>query len=170
MRWQWQHMLGARAHRSKHDTRTNISVFCLHIWSSIRSRTINGFNKYVFGFYSHKKVWYKSEKALGMCSECHYTTGDWGMETWQIALGARCHVSIRQTPSLCNAILNTCPCLLAICSHAFDIIAIVNHAPGWPPLFVMLAVTILWQNGRHCIYKESDRLTDLSLLNTHQHS
>ena len=27
---------------------------------------------------------------------------------------ARCHVSIRQSPSLCNAILNTCPCLLAI--------------------------------------------------------
>ena len=27
---------------------------------------------------------------------------------------ARCHVSIRQSPSLCNAILNTCPCLIAI--------------------------------------------------------
>ena len=27
---------------------------------------------------------------------------------------AGCHVSIRQSPSLCNAILNTCPCLLAI--------------------------------------------------------
>ena len=40
--------------------------------------------------------------------------GDWRMETWQLALRARCHVSIRQSPSLCNAILNTCPCLLAI--------------------------------------------------------
>ena len=39
--------------------------------------------------------------------------GDWRMETWQLALRARCHVSIRQSPS-CNAILNTCPCLLAI--------------------------------------------------------
>ena len=28
----------------------------------------------VFGFYSHWKVWYKSEKAFGMCSEWHYTT------------------------------------------------------------------------------------------------
>ena len=43
--------------------------------------------------------------------------GDWRMETWQLALRARCHVSIRQSPSLCNAILNTCPCLLAIGSH-----------------------------------------------------
>ena len=40
--------------------------------------------------------------------------GDWRMETWQLALRARYHVSIRQSPSLCNAILNTCPCLLAI--------------------------------------------------------
>ena len=30
---------------------------------------------------------------------------------------ARCHVSIRQSPSLCNAILNTCPCLLPIQYH-----------------------------------------------------
>ena len=43
--------------------------------------------------------------------------GDWRMETWQLALRARCHVSIRQSPSLCNAILNTCPCLLAIWFH-----------------------------------------------------
>ena len=43
--------------------------------------------------------------------------GDWRMETWQLALRARCHVSIRQSPSLCNAILNTCPCLLAITTH-----------------------------------------------------
>ena len=33
------------------------------------------------------------------------------METWQLALRARCHVSIRQSPSLCNAILNTCQML-----------------------------------------------------------
>ena len=28
----------------------------------------------MFGFYSLWKVWYKSEKAFGMCSEWHYTT------------------------------------------------------------------------------------------------
>ena len=38
--------------------------------------------------------------------------GDWRMETCQLALRARCHVSIRQSPSLCNAILNT---------HAFSL-------------------------------------------------
>ena len=43
--------------------------------------------------------------------------GGWRMETWQLALRARCHVSIRQSPSLCNAILNTCPCLLVIWIH-----------------------------------------------------
>ena len=46
--------------------------------------------------------------------------GDWRMETWQLALRARCHVSIRQSPSLCNAILNTCPCLLAIIQYVSD--------------------------------------------------
>ena len=50
--------------------------------------------------------------------------GDWRMETWQLALRARCHVSIRQSPSLCNAILNTCPCLLAIL------------IPNWRPFFL----------------------------------
>ena len=76
-RWQWQHVRAARARSSKQNTRANISVFCLHIWPSIRSRARNGFNKRlinVFGFYSHWKVWYKSEKAFGMCSEWHYTT------------------------------------------------------------------------------------------------
>ena len=72
-RWQWQHVRAARARSSKQNTRAN-SVFCLHKWSSIKSRAINGFNKCVFGFYSYWKVWYKSEKAFGMCSEWHYTT------------------------------------------------------------------------------------------------
>ena len=72
-RWQWQHVRAARARSSKQNTRAN-SVFCLQIWPSIKSRAINGFNKCVFGFYSHWKVWYKSEKAFGMCSEWHYTT------------------------------------------------------------------------------------------------
>ena len=48
-------------------------VFCLHMWPSLKSRAINGLNKCVFGFYSHWKVWYKSKKAFGMCSEWHYT-------------------------------------------------------------------------------------------------
>ena len=109
-RWQWQHVRAARVRSSKQNTRANISVFCLQIWPSIRSRAINGFNKCVFGFYSHWKVWYKSEKAFGICSEWHYTTR--GLANG--ALRARCHVSIRQSLSLCNAILNTCPCLLAI--------------------------------------------------------
>ena len=73
-RWQWQHVRAARARSSKQNTRANISVFCLQIWPSIKSRAINGFNKCLFGFYSHWKVWYKSEKAFGMCSEWHYTT------------------------------------------------------------------------------------------------
>ena len=73
-RWQWQPVRAARARSSKQNTRANISVFCLQTWPSIKSRAINGFNKCVFGFYSHRKVWYKSEKAFGMCSEWHYTT------------------------------------------------------------------------------------------------
>ena len=71
-RWQWQHVRAARARSSKQNTRANISVICLQI--CIKSRAINGFNKCVFGFYSHWKVWYKSEKEFGMCSEWHYTT------------------------------------------------------------------------------------------------
>ena len=55
-RWQWQHVQAARARSSKQNTRANISVFCLQIWPSIKSRTINCFNKCVFGFYSHWKV------------------------------------------------------------------------------------------------------------------
>ena len=73
-RWQWQHVRAARARSSKQNTRANISVFCLQIWPSIKSRAINCFNKCVFGFYSQWKVWYKSGKAFGMCSEWHYTT------------------------------------------------------------------------------------------------
>ena len=73
-RWQWQHVRAARARSSKQNTRANISVFCLQIWPSIKSWAINCFNKCVFGFYSHWKVWYKSEKAFGMCSEWHFTT------------------------------------------------------------------------------------------------
>ena len=81
-RWQWQHVWAARARSSKQNTRANIRMFCLQIWPSIKSRAINCFNKCVFDFYSHWKVWYKSEKAFGMCSEWHYTTrglayGDW---------------------------------------------------------------------------------------------
>ena len=47
-RWQWQHVRAARARSSKQNTRASFSVFCLHIWPSIRSRARNGFNKYVW--------------------------------------------------------------------------------------------------------------------------
>ena len=47
-RWQWQHVWAARARSSKQNTRANISVFCLQIWPSIKSRAINCFNKCVF--------------------------------------------------------------------------------------------------------------------------
>ena len=72
-RWQWQHVRAARARNSKQNTRANIGVFFLHIWPSIISRAVNVLIN-VFGFYSHWKVWYKSEKVFGMCSEWHYTT------------------------------------------------------------------------------------------------
>ena len=106
-RWQWQHVRVARARSSKQNTRANISVFWLPIWPSIRLRAINSFNECLFGFYSHWKVWYKSEKAFGMCSQRHTKTRS----------TARCHISTRQSLSLCNAILNTCQCLLAIDMH-----------------------------------------------------
>ena len=54
---------------------------------------------------------------------------DWRMETWQLALRARCHVSIRQSPSLCNGILNTCPCLLAILSMIQYVGLCVSNSP-----------------------------------------
>ena len=63
-RWQWQQVRAARARSSKQNTRANVSVFCLHIWPSIKSRAINGFNKCVFGFYSHWKVWYKKQEGI----------------------------------------------------------------------------------------------------------
>ena len=54
-------------------------------------------------------------KAFGMCSEWHYTTRwlTYGNMTFR-PTGSLSYVSIRQSPSLCNATLNTCPCLRAI--------------------------------------------------------
>ena len=61
--------------------------------------------------------------------------GDWRMETWQLALRARCHVSIRQSPSLCNAILSTSPCLLAIWrNYTKTLSALLAHCDGNPPV------------------------------------
>ena len=105
---------GGACTQLKTNIRAN-NVFRLHIWPSIRSRAINGFNECVLGFYTHRKVWYKSEKAFDMCSEWHYTTRGlaYGDMTTR-PMGSLSKVSIRQSPSLCNAILNTCPCFLAI--------------------------------------------------------
>ena len=66
---------GRRVHAVQNKTPEQTSAcFACIIWHSIKSRAINCFNKCVFGFNSHWKVWYKSEKAFGMCSEWHYTT------------------------------------------------------------------------------------------------
>ena len=101
---------GRRVHAVQNKTPEQTSA----CFASIKSRAINGFNKYVFGFYSHWKVWYKSEKAFGMCSEWHYTTRGlaYGDMTTRPTGSLSClHPPI---PELCIAILNTCPCLLAI--------------------------------------------------------
>ena len=56
----------------------------------------------------------KNEEAFGMFSEWYYTTQglsygeDMTTSLWACCQRARCHVCIRQSPSLCNAILNTC--------------------------------------------------------------
>ena len=78
----------------------------------------NGFNKCVFLAFIHiGRYDIKARRHLACVQNGITQLGDWRMETWQLALRARCHVSIRQSPSLCNAILNTCPCLLAIRLH-----------------------------------------------------
>ena len=64
----------------------------------------------------HQKVWYKSEKAFGLWSELHYTTRGLVyrcIDSLALA-GSWLYVSIHQSPSLCNVIQITGPCLLAI--------------------------------------------------------
>ena len=113
-RWQWQHVRAARARSSKQNTRANISVFCLQIWPSIKSRAITVLINVYLAFIHIGRYDIKARRHLACVQNGITQLGDWRMETWQLALRARCHVSIRQSPSLCNAILNTCPCLLAI--------------------------------------------------------
>ena len=55
-------------HQSKHQ-RVLPAYMALHKIVGYLTVIIN-----VFGFYSHWRVWYKSEKAFGMCSKWHYTT------------------------------------------------------------------------------------------------
>ena len=105
-RWQWQHVRAALARSSKQNTRANISVFCLQIWPSIKSRAINSFNKVYLAFIHIGRYDIKARRHLACVQNGITQLGDWRMETWQLAPRARCHVSIRQSPSLCNAILN----------------------------------------------------------------
>ena len=116
-RWQWQHVRAAHARSSKQNTRANISVFCLHLWLSIRSRTINGFNKCVWLSFTLEGMIYKRE---GIWQVFRMALHISGIGVWRhdnSPWRAHCDVSIRQSPSLCNAILNTCPCLLATGTH-----------------------------------------------------
>ena len=70
--------------------------------------------------------------------------GDWCMESWQLPLRALCHVSLHQSPLLCNAILNTCPCLLAIWTLMTGIHLIFGLM--WPLSYknVPHSVILLW--------------------------
>ena len=91
--------------------------------------------------------------------------GDWRMETWQLALRARCHVSIRQSPSLCNAILNTCPCLLAIkyagkivpewiIFRVFMLTAMMYHSTPGPSFIKYHKYTAMWKLNSHCMVQK----------------
>ena len=104
----------ARARSSKQNTRTNISVFCLHIWPSIRSKAINCFNKYVWRLLTLEGMIKKREGIWHVFRVALHNSGIGGWRHDNSPWRACCHVSIRQSPSLCNAILNTCPCLLTI--------------------------------------------------------
>ena len=133
---------GRRVHAVQNKTpRANFSMFCLHIWPSIRSRARNGFNKCVWLLFIMKIIQNCIAKRHLACVQNGITQlGDWRMETWQLALRARCHVSIRQSPSLCNAILNTCPCLFAI---QFWIIFIIRGRKSSHPAALSLKLNII---------------------------
>ena len=60
---------------------------------------------------------------------------------------ARCHVSIRQSPALCNAILNTCPCLLAILAKW---ILHESRLPVWFKYIRFMSLVYIWITARHC--------------------
>ena len=50
-----------------------------------------------------------------------HNEGDWRMETWQRARRARCHVSIRQSPS----------CVMPFSKHAKCLLAFISYLPMW---------------------------------------
>ena len=50
-----------------------------------------------------------------------HNEGDWRMETWQRALRASCHVSIRQSPS----------CVMPFWTHAKCLLAFISYLPMW---------------------------------------
>ena len=50
-----------------------------------------------------------------------HNEGSWRMETWQRARRARCHVSIRQSPS----------CVMPFWTHAKCLLAFISYRPMW---------------------------------------
>ena len=52
---------GRRVHTVKKNTRADISMFCMHIWPSIRSRTINDFDKCVWLLFTLEGTIWKRE-------------------------------------------------------------------------------------------------------------
>ena len=50
-----------------------------------------------------------------------HNEGDWRMETWQRALRACCHVSIRQSPN----------CVMPFWTHAKCLLAFISYLPMW---------------------------------------
>ena len=76
-------------------------------WSSDRYRVTTGFKNAVFSLKSYLTVWYQNEKAFGMYSQWHYTNYALTYGYLTSGLWSLCHVRIRQSPSMFNAILNT---------------------------------------------------------------
>ena len=67
--------------------------------------------------------------------------GDWRMETWHLALRARCHVSIRQSPSLCNMPFWTH-------AHAFSLYCCM-HPANERRLYIVTSSLIGWAHTQN---------------------
>ena len=113
-------------HQSKHQ-RVLPANMALHKTAGYKRFLINVYLAFIhIGRYD-----IKARRHLACVQNGITQLGDWRMETWQLALRAYCHVSICQSPSLCNAILNTCPCLLAIIFNLFHIYLGRLKCPKW---------------------------------------
>ena len=109
-------------HQSKHQR-----VLPAYMWPSIRARAIKGFNKCVWILFTLEGMIQKRE---GIWHVFRMALHNSGIGVWRHDNSPwRCHVSIRQCPSLCNAILNTCPCLLAIRYRGWKIVHYL--VPQW---------------------------------------